>query len=86
MSHQNSDGSFDQFGFVLHQDMIGGLKGKTALTAYIAVALMQAGEKTGSAKAVSYLENQLNSTTDAYSVALMSYALELAGAPGRGRP
>jgi hypothetical protein len=52
-ARQNADGSFDQVGFVHHQEMIGGLKGKTALTAYTAIALMQAGDKTNSARAVS---------------------------------
>ena len=42
--HQNADGSFDPFGFVRHQDMMGGLKGKTALTAYVAIALLEAGD------------------------------------------
>ncbi len=78
LSHQNSDGSFDAVGFVHHQEMVGGIKGKTALTAFTAIALMQAGEKSGSGKAVSYLESQLDGTNDPYTVALIAYALELA--------
>jgi CD109 antigen len=78
LSHQNADGSFDSVGFVIHQDMTGGLQGKTALTAYVTTALLEAGEKTGSAKAVTYLENQLDKTDDPYTVALISYTLELA--------
>ena len=35
LSHQNSDGSFDAVGLVIHQDMLGGLQGKPALTASI---------------------------------------------------
>ena len=42
---------------------------------------MEAGEKTGSAKAVAYLENQLDQTDDPYAVALIAYALEMAGSP-----
>ena len=77
-SHQNADGSFDAVGFVHHQEMMGGLTGKTALTAYVAVALMEAGEKTGSARAVSYLETKLSGIEDSYTLALTTYALELA--------
>ncbi|HLC23039.1 MAG TPA: alpha-2-macroglobulin family protein, partial [Dehalococcoidia bacterium] len=79
VSHQNADGSFDAVGFVHHQEMMGGVSGKTALTAYVAAALMQSGEKAGSAKAVKYLETKLDGIDDAYTMALTSYALELAG-------
>ncbi len=78
IAHQNKDGSFDAVGFVHHQEMLGGVKGKTALTAYVAVALTEAGEKISSAKAVDYLETQLSGLDDPYAVALTAYALELA--------
>ncbi|MFW6055902.1 MAG: alpha-2-macroglobulin family protein [Chloroflexota bacterium] len=81
VSHQNGDGSFDQVGFVHHQEMLGGLQGKDALTAYVAVALMEAGETSASADAIDYLEAQLSGMTDAYTVALTSYALALADSP-----
>jgi len=81
---QKADGSFDPVGFVHHQELLGGLKGKTALTAYVAVALREAGEQTASAKAVSFLENALDTTSDAYGVALTAYALELAKSPKAG--
>ncbi|MFC2026900.1 alpha-2-macroglobulin family protein [Chloroflexota bacterium] len=77
--HQNSDGSFEPVGFVHHQEMLGGLKGKTALTAYTAIALMEYGENTSSAKAVAYLEGILSELEDPYTVAITAYALELAG-------
>lgn len=80
-SHQNSDGSFDQVGFVHHQELLGGLQGKDALTAFTAIALMEAGEKTSSSKAVAYLERQLSEMTDPYAVAITTYALELAESP-----
>ena len=76
--HQNSDGSFDAVGFIHHQDLLGGLKGKDALTAYVAIALMEAGEKSASGKAVAYLETKLGAMTDSYAVAITTYALELA--------
>jgi CD109 antigen len=77
-AHQNSDGSFESVGFVHHQEMMGGLQGKTALTAYVAIALMEAGENTGSARAVGYLETRLNDLDDPYTAAITAYALELA--------
>ena len=77
-SHQNSDGSFDAVGFVHHQEMLGGLQGKDALTAYVSIALMEAGEKSSSGKAIAYLETKLNDMTDPYAVAITTYALELA--------
>jgi CD109 antigen len=76
--HQNGDGSFDAVGFVHHQEMIGGLQGKTALTAYVAIALLEAGEKAASAKAISFLEGELDQIGDAYTMAITSYALEVA--------
>jgi CD109 antigen len=80
-SHQNADGSFDQVGFVHHQEMLGGLKGKEALTAYVAIALMEAGETVGSGRAIRYLENKLDGMSDPYTVAIVSHVLELAGSP-----
>ena len=82
-AHQKSDGSFEPVGFVHHQEMLGGLQGKTALTAFVAVALREAGESAAFQRAVEYLEGQLDATGDAYSVALMAYAMELAGSPRR---
>ena len=76
--HQNNDGSFDAIGFVHHQEMVGGLSGKTALTAYTAIALLEAGEKAGSGRAVDYLEGMLDRIDDPYTMALTAYALELA--------
>jgi CD109 antigen len=83
--HQNADGSFDSVGFVAHQDMMGGLKGKTALTAYVAIALLEAGDTADSAKAIGYLEGQLDNIDDAYTMAITAYALELARSPLTGQ-
>ncbi len=82
--HQNPDGSFDQIGFVHHQEMVGGIEGKEALTAFVAIALMEAGETVASAKAVAYLEDKLSSMDDPYTVAIATYALELAGSNQSG--
>ncbi len=83
-SHQNSDGSFDQVGFIHHQEILGGMKGKEALTAFAAIALMEAGEKASSGRAVAYLESKLSEMTDPYTVAITAYALELARSPQAG--
>ncbi|MBI2857981.1 MAG: alpha-2-macroglobulin [Chloroflexi bacterium] len=79
VSHQNSDGSFDQVGMVVHQEMMGGARGKPGLTAYIAVALMQGGERAAGVKAAGYLETKLDGIDDPYTMALVSLALEMAG-------
>lgn len=79
ISHQNQDGSFDPVGFVHHQEMLGGLTGKNALTAYTLIALLEADAKTSADKAISYLEGQLNNIDDPYTMAITAYALEHAG-------
>ena len=76
--HQKADGSFEPVGFVHHQELLGGLQGKTALTAYVAVALREAGEQDAVGKAIRYLEGALDAADDAYALALGTYALELA--------
>jgi CD109 antigen len=81
LSHQKSDGSFEPVGFICHQDMMGGLNGETALTAYVAIALMEAGETVGSARAVSHLESQLDDIDKAYTMTLVTYALEKGNSP-----
>jgi len=81
---QKADGSFEAVGFVHHQEMLGGMTGKDALTAYVAIALMETGETTASARAVSYLEGKLGGMGDVYTLALTSYALEMAGSAKKG--
>jgi CD109 antigen len=81
--HQNADGSFDPVGFVHHQEMMGGLTGKNALTAYVAIALLEAGEKEASRAALLYLQEELPAIKDPYTMALVAYALELGENPGR---
>jgi len=60
VNHQNQDGSFDPVGFICHKDMVGGLQGKAALTAYTTIALLRAGETSSAAEAVGYLEGLFN--------------------------
>ncbi len=82
-AQQKTDGSFEAVGFVHHQELLGGLSGKDALTAYVAIALMEAGDTAASARAVSYLGTKIGSMTDVYTLALTSYAFEMAGSPKR---
>ena len=82
--HQNGDGSFDPVGFLHHQELLGGLKGKNALTAYVAIALLEAGQHSAATNAVRYLEGQIVGIEDAYGMAITTYALELAGRPSAG--
>ncbi len=84
LRRQRSDGSFEPVGFVHHQELLGGLKGNDALTAYIAVALLEAGQPTAASRAVAYLAGRLGSIEDAYAMAITAYALELAGSPSAG--
>jgi len=77
-AHQNGDGSFDPVGFVCHEEIMGGLEGKNALTAYVVIALLEAGEKVASARAIDFLESELIEIEDAYTMAIVAHALELA--------
>ena len=81
LSHQRGNGSFEPVGFLHHQELLGGLQGNTALTAYVAIALMEAGVRGQANAAISHLERQLSDISDAYTLAIVSYALELAGSP-----
>ncbi len=78
LQHQRSDGSFEPVGFLHHKSLMGGLRGNTALTAYAAIALHEAGEGAGAASAIGYLESQLDNTEDPYTMAIAAYALALA--------
>ena len=86
LEHQRTDGSFEPVGFLHHQELLGGLQGNTALTAYVAVALQEAGDATASDRAVGYLGEQLDDIDDPYTMAIVAYALEMAAATGRSMP
>lgn len=85
LAHQKDNGSFESVGFICHQDIFGGLEGKTALTSYVAISLMEAGEKSGSDKAISYLEQELDEIDDPYTMAITAYAFELASSDLRDK-
>jgi CD109 antigen len=77
--HQQADGSFESVGFMAHAEMMGGVQGKDTLTAYVAIALIEAAYKGAADKALAYLEGRLDSIKDPYSLALVTYALQLGG-------
>eukprot|EP00456_Euglypha_rotunda_P013058 TRINITY_DN1381_c0_g1_i5.p1 TRINITY_DN1381_c0_g1~~TRINITY_DN1381_c0_g1_i5.p1 ORF type:complete len:961 (+),score=144.04 TRINITY_DN1381_c0_g1_i5:299-2884(+) len=83
--YQNADGSFQQTGQVIHTELYGGLSGPVAHTAYVLIALLEAGiEPTATAMATQYLANQVDlwsaTNPSVYSVALVAYALAKASA------
>ena len=84
-SHQLGDGSFESVGFLHHQELLGGLRGRDALTAYVAIALLEAGRDHATASAIAYLEGRLDSIEDPYTMAITAYALELAGSETRDK-
>ena len=81
--HQLGDGSFESVGFLHHQELLGGLQGRDALTAYVAIALLEAGRIHATESAIAYLEGRLDSIEDPYTMAITAYALELAGSAAR---
>ena len=84
VQHQRPDGSFEPVGFLHHQELLGGLKGNTALTAYVAIALLEAGETSEANAAVRYLEGRLTEIDAPYTMAIVAYALSLADSGAAG--
>ena len=78
VDNQNQDGSWDQIGFVHHQDMMGGINGKYSLTAYTALSLLEYGRASNALdKAQQYLESNLNEQrNDPYALAMTALVLE----------
>jgi len=76
---RKADGSYAMVGFVHHAELFGGLSGNVALTAFVAVALHEAGDADGARSAAEYLEGQLDDLDDDYAIALVAYALGLTG-------
>jgi CD109 antigen len=78
VDNQNQDGSWDQIGFVHHQDMMGGVNGKYSLTAYTALSLLEYGRASNVFdNAQQYLEDNLDQqNNDPYALALSSLVLK----------
>uniref|UniRef100_A0A8C1EJF4 CD109 molecule n=1 Tax=Cyprinus carpio carpio TaxID=630221 RepID=A0A8C1EJF4_CYPCA len=84
LAHQNSDGSFNEPGRVIHTELQGGLDGPVSLTAYVLIALLEDAEYRSAyegsiSSAVSYLTSRLaQGISSNYSLSLVTYALSLA--------
>jgi len=85
--NQAVNGSFPEVGKVSHTDMQGGSAKGVPLTAYVLLAFLEnkAQSRHGDSmnKAVDFLVKELPSIRDAYSLALVTYALHLAENPSR---
>lgn len=81
LDNQNQDGSWDQIGFVHHQEILGGMSGKYSLSAYTALALLEYGRAQGALdNAQDYLEDNLDDQRDdPYALALAALVLERLG-------
>jgi CD109 antigen len=84
ISQQNTDGSFQEPGKVIHKDMQGGVNSKLTISAYITISLIEAQYEDSEViqtiidKGISYLESRLKqSELDIYSLTLITYALNL---------
>ncbi|MCD4765937.1 MAG: alpha-2-macroglobulin [Methanosarcinales archaeon] len=81
VNHQNQDGSWDQIGFVHHQEILGGMSGKYSLSAYTALSLLEYGRASGPLdNAQEFLEDNLDEQQDdPYALALAALVLERMG-------
>ncbi|XP_044134686.1 complement C3 [Bufo gargarizans] len=92
LQKQKPDGMFKEDAPVIHQEMVGAIKGSSedvALTAFVLIAMLES-EKTCTAhvnnlkmnieKASSFLVGQLPGLKKPYTIAITTYALAMAGA------
>ena len=83
-AHQLADGSWEPVGFICHTEMIGGMEGAYALTAFVTIALADYGLATPQALtgATEYLTNNLSSVQDdAYALAVAALAFARVESP-----
>ena len=76
-THQSADGSWEPIGFVCHSEMVGGVKGTYALTAFVTIALADYGAATPQVltRAAQYLANNVSAVRDdAYALAIAALA------------
>ncbi len=81
-SHQLEDGSWEPVGFIHHKEMIGGMQGAYALTAFVAIALADYGsaEPDALTAASQYLVDNLSTVQDdAYALAIAALAFARLG-------
>lgn len=75
---QQEDGSWEPVGFVIHEEMQGGLDGNLALTAFVTGALMDYGQADGVAvqRALDFLENHISGeTVNPFVLSQIAYSL-----------
>ncbi|XP_052258342.1 CD109 antigen-like isoform X10 [Dreissena polymorpha] len=86
LDKQKTDGSFDEPGRVIHTNMQSGTGHGAALTAFIMISLLenrdsysaaQSRMNTSALKSMAYLETQLSTIHDAYTLAITCYGLVL---------
>ncbi|KAG5668833.1 hypothetical protein PVAND_016756 [Polypedilum vanderplanki] len=82
-AHQNSNGSFNEPGRIIRSEMQGSSGNGIALTAFITITLSTVAKDFPNVvasrdRAIKYIEQQLSSVTDTYSLAIIAYALTLA--------
>jgi CD109 antigen len=85
--HQLGDGSWEPVGFVHHSEMIGGVEGTYALTAFVALALMDLGGASAGmlGDAVNYLAANLTTVyDDPYALAIAALAFARLDNPSAG--
>lgn len=88
LDRQRADGAWEPVGFVIHQEMIGGLEGELTLTAFVLNALMDYGEASPTVleRGFGFLESRLtDAADDAYALAQIAYALARANRPSAGQ-
>ncbi|MBN1134354.1 MAG: alpha-2-macroglobulin [Methanosarcinaceae archaeon] len=80
---QENDGSWEPTGFVIHQDMMGGLSGTYALSAYVTLALKEYGHASPivMTRAQNYLEENLDNQDDPYALAVGTLTLQRLDSP-----
>jgi CD109 antigen len=81
-THQLADGSWEPIGFVCHSEMVGGVKGTYALTAFVTIALADYGAATPQVltKATQYLASNVSAVRDdAYALAIAALAFARLG-------
>lgn len=85
---QDDDGHFPEKGRVIHKDMQGGASKGVAMTAYTVLAFLE-NENASSKykhvieKALNYLKTNIDSVKDNYSLAIITYAMQLTDDPIR---
>ncbi|XP_077117911.1 A.superbus venom factor 1-like isoform X2 [Ranitomeya variabilis] len=91
LSKQKPDGTFKEDARILHQDMVGDIKGSSedvSLTAFVLIAMLESEKictphvsnlRSSIEKATNFLLSQYSGLTKPYTIAITSYALAMAG-------